>query len=85
LRKVGEIADLASSMATSARDQAAQIGTVRQTVGNLDAMTQQNAALVEGDVRRRAQSCNGSRAHAGSRQSVRAGTLTRGDVARSCS
>ncbi|EGD59137.1 methyl-accepting chemotaxis sensory transducer [Novosphingobium nitrogenifigens DSM 19370] len=47
VEKVGEIADLASSMATSARDQAAQIGTVRQTVGNLDAMTQQNAALVE--------------------------------------
>ncbi|NML94140.1 globin-coupled sensor protein [Novosphingobium olei] len=45
--RVGEIADLASSIAASARDQATNIGQIRETVGELDTMTQQNAAMVE--------------------------------------
>ncbi|MCH7627922.1 MAG: globin-coupled sensor protein [Proteobacteria bacterium] len=45
--RVGEIADLASSIAESARNQATNIGHIRETVGELDTMTQQNAAMVE--------------------------------------
>ena len=45
--RVGEIAELASSIAASARDQATNIGQIRETVGELDTMTQQNAAMVE--------------------------------------
>jgi methyl-accepting chemotaxis protein len=45
--RVGEIADLASSIASSARNQATNIGHIRETVGELDTMTQQNAAMVE--------------------------------------
>ncbi|MDF8333406.1 globin-coupled sensor protein [Novosphingobium cyanobacteriorum] len=44
---VGEIAGLASTIADMAREQAGNIGSVRQTVGELDIMTQQNAAMVE--------------------------------------
>jgi len=45
--KVGEIAELASSIADVARAQATNIGQVRETVRELDTMTQQNAAMVE--------------------------------------
>jgi methyl-accepting chemotaxis protein len=45
--KVGEIADLASTIATTARGQADQIREVRETVSELDIMTQHNAAMVE--------------------------------------
>ncbi|MEO0031817.1 MAG: hypothetical protein RIS94_1575 [Pseudomonadota bacterium] len=45
--KVGEIAGLASTIANVAQEQATHIGQVRQTVGELDLMTQQNAAMVE--------------------------------------
>lgn len=45
--KVGEIADLASNIASSASEQAGNIGQVRETVRELDVMTQQNAAMVE--------------------------------------
>ena len=47
VNKVGEIADLASAIATTAQGQAAQIGEVRETVSELDVMTQHNAAMVE--------------------------------------
>ena len=45
--KVGEIAGLASNIATAASAQATNIGQVRETVRELDVMTQQNAAMVE--------------------------------------
>ncbi len=45
--KVGEIAEISSSIATTARTQATQIGELRETVRELDVMTQQNAAMVE--------------------------------------
>ena len=45
--KVGDIADLASTIATTARAQADQIREVRETVSELDVMTQHNAAMVE--------------------------------------
>ena len=45
--KVGEIAGLASNIATAASAQAENIGHVRETVRELDVMTQQNAAMVE--------------------------------------
>ena len=50
--KVGEIAALASNIAQAASTQAAStqaanIGQVRETVRELDVMTQQNAAMVE--------------------------------------
>ena len=45
--KVGEIAELASTIAETARVQATQIREVRETVGELDVMTQHNAAMVE--------------------------------------
>ncbi|MCW1384431.1 globin-coupled sensor protein [Novosphingobium sp. KCTC 2891] len=45
--RVGEIAELASSIAASARGQATNIGQIRETVRELDMMTQQNAAMVE--------------------------------------
>lgn len=45
--KVGEIAELASNIAGAARTQATNIGHVRETVRELDTMTQQNAAMVE--------------------------------------
>ena len=45
--KVGEIAGLASNIASAASTQATNIGQVRETVRELDVMTQQNAAMVE--------------------------------------
>jgi methyl-accepting chemotaxis protein len=45
--KVGEIAGLASNIAAAASAQAGNIGQVRETVRELDVMTQQNAAMVE--------------------------------------
>jgi methyl-accepting chemotaxis protein len=45
--KVGEIAGLASGIASVANEQATSIGHVRETVRDLDVMTQQNAAMVE--------------------------------------
>ncbi|WP_353227411.1 globin-coupled sensor protein [Novosphingobium sp.] len=45
--KVGDIAGLASTIATTAKVQADQISEVRETVKELDLMTQQNAAMVE--------------------------------------
>jgi methyl-accepting chemotaxis protein len=45
--KVGEIAGLASNIASAASAQATNIGQVRETVRELDVMTQQNAAMVE--------------------------------------
>ncbi|MBF5088571.1 globin-coupled sensor protein [Novosphingobium sp. NBM11] len=45
--KVGEIADLANNIATVAGEQANHIGQTRETVRELDVMTQQNAAMVE--------------------------------------
>jgi methyl-accepting chemotaxis protein len=45
--KVGEIAGLASNIAAAASAQASNIGQVRETVRELDVMTQQNAAMVE--------------------------------------
>ncbi|MFM9934937.1 MAG: methyl-accepting chemotaxis protein [Novosphingobium sp.] len=45
--KVGEIAGLASNIANAASSQATNIGHVRETVRELDVMTQQNAAMVE--------------------------------------
>ena len=45
--KVGEIAGLASNIASAAGAQATNIGQVRETVRELDVMTQQNAAMVE--------------------------------------
>ena len=45
--KVGEIAGLASNIANASSTQATNIGQVRETVRELDLMTQQNAAMVE--------------------------------------
>ena len=53
--KVGEIAGLASNIASAASAQATNIGQVRETVRELDVMTQQNAGMVEEAT---AASCN---------------------------
>lgn len=45
--KVGEVAQLASTIASAASEQATNITEVRETVRELDRMTQQNAAMVE--------------------------------------
>lgn len=45
--QVGHVAQLASSIAQMANDQAGSIGQVRETVREMDTMTQQNAAMVE--------------------------------------
>ena len=45
--KVANIAELASTIAGTAREQADRIREVRETVGELDVMTQHNAAMVE--------------------------------------
>ena len=45
--QVGHVAQLASNIARMAHEQAASIGQVRETVREMDTMTQQNAALVE--------------------------------------
>lgn len=45
--KVGDIAELASTIASTAGEQADQIREVRETVSELDVMTQHNAAMVE--------------------------------------
>ena len=47
VNKVGEIAQLAQTIAATAKGQAQQIVEVRQTMGELDLMTQHNAAMVE--------------------------------------
>lgn len=45
--QVGHVADLASSIARMANSQAGSISQVRETVREMDTMTQQNAAMVE--------------------------------------
>ena len=45
--KVANIAELASTIAGTAREQADRIREVRETVGELDVLTQHNAAMVE--------------------------------------
>jgi methyl-accepting chemotaxis protein len=45
--KVGGIADLASTIASTAQTQAAQIREMRETISELDVTTQHNAAMVE--------------------------------------
>lgn len=47
VEQVGHVAQLASSIAAMAQDQAGSIGQVRETVREMDTMTQQNAAMVE--------------------------------------
>lgn len=47
VEQVGHVAVLASSIATMAQEQAGSIGQVRETVREMDTMTQQNAAMVE--------------------------------------
>ncbi len=47
VEKVGKVAELASSIARMAQEQASSIGQVRETVREMDTMTQQNAAMVE--------------------------------------
>ena len=47
VEQVGHVAGLASSIAAMAQDQAGSIGQVRETVREMDTMTQQNAAMVE--------------------------------------
>lgn len=47
VEQVGHVARLASSIATMAHEQANSIGQVRETVREMDTMTQQNAAMVE--------------------------------------
>ncbi|MCX7282879.1 MAG: globin-coupled sensor protein [Novosphingobium sp.] len=47
VQQVGHVAELASSIATMAHEQATNIGHVRETVREMDVMTQQNAAMVE--------------------------------------
>ncbi|MCJ2186603.1 methyl-accepting chemotaxis protein [Novosphingobium beihaiensis] len=45
--RVGEINTLISGIATTAQDQAASLNQVNEAVGDLDRVTQQNAAMVE--------------------------------------
>ncbi|NLR71340.1 globin-coupled sensor protein [Novosphingobium sp. ERN07] len=47
VEQVGHVAQLASSIAQMAHEQATSIGQVRETVRDMDTMTQQNAAMVE--------------------------------------
>lgn len=47
VEQVGHVAGLASSIARMSQDQADSIGQVRETVREMDTMTQQNAAMVE--------------------------------------
>lgn len=47
VEQVGHVASLASSIASMASEQATNIGQVRETVREMDTMTQQNAAMVE--------------------------------------
>lgn len=47
VEQVGHVAELASSIARMANEQATSIGQVRETVREMDTMTQQNAAMVE--------------------------------------
>lgn len=47
VEQVGHVAQLASSIARMAHEQATSIGQVRETVRDMDTMTQQNAAMVE--------------------------------------
>lgn len=47
VEQVGHVAVLASNIARMASEQAASIGQVRETVREMDTMTQQNAAMVE--------------------------------------
>ncbi|MCY1671310.1 methyl-accepting chemotaxis protein [Novosphingobium sp. SL115] len=47
VEQVGHVAELASSIAQMANNQATSIGQVRETVREMDTMTQQNAAMVE--------------------------------------
>ncbi|OYX94784.1 MAG: globin-coupled sensor protein [Novosphingobium sp. 35-62-5] len=47
VEQVGHVAELASSIARMANEQAGSIGQVRETVREMDTMTQQNAAMVE--------------------------------------
>ena len=45
--QVGHVAELASNIARMASEQATSIGQIRETVREMDTMTQQNAAMVE--------------------------------------
>jgi methyl-accepting chemotaxis protein len=45
--KIGEVTGLISEMATAAESQAANLGSVNAAIGDMDRMTQQNAAMVE--------------------------------------
>ncbi len=47
VEQVGHVAELASNIARMASEQATNIGQVRETVREMDTMTQQNAAMVE--------------------------------------
>jgi methyl-accepting chemotaxis protein len=47
VEQVGHVAELASRIAAMAHEQAGSIGQVRETVREMDTMTQQNAAMVE--------------------------------------
>ncbi|HQS69438.1 MAG: globin-coupled sensor protein [Novosphingobium sp. 28-62-57] len=47
VEQVGHVAELASRIAHMAQEQATSIGQVRETVREMDTMTQQNAAMVE--------------------------------------
>lgn len=47
VEQVGHVARLASSIASMAQEQAGSIGQIRETVREMDTMTQQNAAMVE--------------------------------------
>ncbi|WP_375291408.1 methyl-accepting chemotaxis protein [Qipengyuania sp.] len=47
LEGLGEVAERGSKIAGSSREQAEKIGIVRQNMGRIDQMTQQNAAMVE--------------------------------------
>lgn len=47
VNQVGDVAELANMIANAARDQATNIGDVRDTIRELDSMTQQNAAMAE--------------------------------------
>ena len=47
VEQVGHVAQLASNIARMAHEQAGSIGQIRETVGEIDTMTQQNAAMAE--------------------------------------
>ena len=47
VEQVGHVAELASNIARMSSEQATNIGQVRETVREMDTMTQQNAAMVE--------------------------------------